>query len=145
MGNENTEVSAQLKSMKKWIILGSISFLLIGISAIIFSVSIYTTMASMENEQSNCGKESTGFSHDKVTSLLNQGETKEALLIINKRLETHPNDSYALWFKAKAYYLKQDWEKALELIDKTEFLAPSWKEEFTEPLRQQINKFKQNT
>lgn len=142
MENENIEISKQLKSIKKWIILGAVSFLLIAISAIVFTVSMVTVATSLNNEftQTSCGKEDSNFSKNEVSSLLNKGDTEAALLIINKRLETHPNDSYAIWFKARAYYLKEEWDTALDLIDKTEFLAPSWKEKYTDPLRQQIEK-----
>ena len=144
MENENIEISNQLASIKKWIVLGAVSFLLIAISAIVFTVSMVTVATSLNNEfmQTSCGKESSGFPKKEVALLLNKGDTEAALLIINKRLETHPNDSYAIWFKAKTYYLKEEWDTALELIDKTEFLAPSWKEEYTEPLRQQIKKLR---
>lgn len=144
MDNQNIEISNQLKSIKNWIILGAVSFLLIAISAIVFTISMFTLATSLNNEftQTSCGKENSNFSKNEVASLLNKGDTEAALLVINKRLETHPNDSYAIWFKAKAYYLKEEWDTALELIDKTEFLAPSWKEEYTEPLRQQIEKFR---
>lgn len=140
MNNENNEVTNQLKSIKKWIIAGASGFLLIGLGVVIFSISMAQMMATFENEFTGekCDKESSGFSRDSVSALIEQGKLDDALSIINKRLETHPNDANAHWLKAKSHYFKKEWNVALEHIEKTEFIAPSWKENYTEPLKKKI-------
>lgn len=144
MNNENSDVTKQLKSIKRWIIVGALGFLLIGLGVVIFSVSMVQMAATFEEDYAEdvCSKENTGFSRDNVSELIKQGKLEEALNIINKRLETHPNDANAHWLKARSHYLKKEWDIALEHIEKTEFIAPSWKEDYTDPLKKKIEEMK---
>jgi tetratricopeptide (TPR) repeat protein len=142
MNNENNEVTKQLKSIKKWIMTGALGFLLIGLGVVIFSVSMVQMIDVMENEftEEEYGKGNAKFSRDHVSELIKQGKLDEALSLINERLETHPNDANAHWLKARSHYLKKEWNLALKHIEKTEFIAPSWEEEYTAPLKKKIEK-----
>ncbi len=141
MNSGNDEIAAQLKSIKKWVIAGAIGFLLVGLSAVIFSVSIVQMATNFENEYSTdeCGSDDSVFSRNGVSELIKQGKLEDAVVLINKRLKTHPNDAYAHWFKARVHVLKKEWKMAQEHVEKMEIIAPSWEKKYIEPLRKKIN------
>lgn len=141
MNNGNDEeVIAQLKSIKKWVIAGAIGFLLIGLSALIFTISIVQMTANIQNMYASgeCGDADPAFSHNVVSELIKQGKLDDAVALIDARLSTHPNDAYAHWYKARILVLKKEWKTANEHIEKLEIIAPSWEEEYIEPLRKKI-------
>jgi len=49
MNKENTEIIKQLKSIRNWVAVGAIGSLLIGISAMIFSISISQILPTFED------------------------------------------------------------------------------------------------
>ncbi len=49
MNKENTEIIKQLKSIRNWVAVGAIGFLLIGISTMIFSISISQMLPTFED------------------------------------------------------------------------------------------------
>ncbi|MEQ1739523.1 MAG: hypothetical protein ABL884_06410, partial [Methyloglobulus sp.] len=55
--------------------------------------------------------------------------------LANERIKSHPNDEDGYWYRGLAYYLQKKWQPAINDFDKTEELAPSWKEQYTEPYR----------
>jgi len=130
MNQDNNEVLKLLKSIKIWISVGSIGFLLIGVSTIIFTISMIQVTTSFENDSTDIW--------DKASELYEQGKEKELLQLTNKRFETHPNDASIYWYRAKVYYIRKNWALALENIEKAEFYSPSWKKEYTVPLKKQI-------
>ena len=70
-----------------------------------------------------------------------KGKYDELLSHCEEHLKTKPNHSYALWYKAKAYYKKQDYEKSkqcFELLSKSE---PSWDESHVQPYLRNIEAF----
>ncbi len=141
MSKENTEITKQLKSIKNWVAAGAIGFLLIGVGVTIFSVSMIQMASTFEDQYSEeeCEKENSELSWENASELFEQGELKKLMSLVDERFKTHPNDPTAHWFKAKVYYLNQEWELALESIEKTELLAPSWRQEYTIPLKEKIN------
>ncbi len=140
MNNGNDVVVAQLKSIKEWVVVGAIGFLLIGLSAVIFTVSMVQMTASLESECpiGECGSDCSGFSKNEVSELIKQDKLDDALVLIYKRLITHPNDAYAHWYKARIHVLKKEWKVAQKHIEKMEVIAPSWEKKYIKPLRQKI-------
>ncbi len=145
MSEENSEIINQLRSIKRWVAVGAVGFLLIGLGIVIFSASMVKMVSGFESEYSE--EEATNDSSkslwDEGSELFEQGKVDELLRRVDERLNTHPNDATAYWFKAKAYYLKREWALALENIEKTELYAPNWKEEYTGPMRDKIKELKQ--
>jgi len=142
MDIDNEKSLSELKSIKRWVIALAIGFVLVGIGAVVFSVAIYQGVAMADEWTSNkCEAKSEGFDDERVRYLLSEGDIDEALVMIDERLETHPQDSYAAYAKARAHYLLEDWDIALQFIEKTEFLAPTWKKDYTNPMRENIKKF----
>lgn len=140
MNTEDSEVIAQLKSIKRWVMLGALGFMFIGVGIIIFSISTAQMTSSFEKEYSEeeCADKKLEFSRDDIYNMLQQGNINEAIEKIDSRLKTHPNDPSANWLKARSHYLNREWDLALEYLEKTEFYSPAWKEKFTVPLREQI-------
>ena len=143
MSPENIEIANQLKSIKRWIAVGAIGFLLIGVGVALFSVSMSQMVSEFEDEYSeeSCEKEEE-LTWDNASDLFEQGKTEELMRLVDNRLVTHPNDPTAHWFKSKVYYLNKEWSLALESIEKTEVLAPNWRQEYTKPLREKIEELR---
>ena len=140
MNIEDNEITAQLKSIKRWIIAGAIGFLLIGLGVVIFSVSMFQMTANSDNACSDgifCN-DTSGFSRANVSRLIQKGKIDEAYNLISDRLETHPNDPTAHWLKARVHMIREEWQVALKHVDKAELLAPSWEDEYTGPMRKKI-------
>lgn len=129
---ENSEaVVKQLKSIKWLIVTITASFVLA--VAIVSAVVVYAVMETSESlAEGACGEQS--FS-DQAKGLIEKGELEGAIRLANERISTHPNDADAYWQRAMAYYLSQEWEKAITDLDKVEQLAPSWKSQFVDPYR----------
>lgn len=140
MNQDNAQIVAQLISIKRWVAVGAIGFLLIGISVLVFSVSVIQMSSLLDDEYSErpAEKDNTILSWESASELFDQGKTQELMSLVEKRLATHPNDSTAYWFKAKVHYLNHEWDLALANLEKAEVLAPSWRKEYTGPLREKI-------
>ncbi len=146
MTEENSEIAIQLKGIKKWVAVGAIGFMLIGVGVTIFSVSMMQMASVFEDDawlNAEAEEESVELTWDGATELFEQGKDEELLSMINERLKSHPNDPSAHWFRAKVYYLNKEWAKALESVERTEMLSPNWKEEYTQPLREKIGELSQ--
>jgi len=130
MNQDNNELLKLLKGIKIWISVGSIGFLLIGVSTIIITISMLQLTTSIENDSNDIW--------DKASELYEQGKEKELLQLTDNRIKTHPNDASIYWYRAKVYYLRKNWDLALKNIEMAEFYSPSWKKEYTVPLRNKI-------
>jgi hypothetical protein len=140
MTSESGEIAAQLFNIKKWIVVGAISFLMIGLSAVVFTASIVNVTISFDNTYSSEGHYSNPpvFSNEMISELINRGKLNDALVLIINRLQTHPNDPYAHWYKSRIHVLKKEWGLAQQHVEKMEILAPSWKRKYIAPLRKKI-------
>lgn len=146
MNTESTDVVKQIKSLKIWVALGAIGFLLIGVAAITFSVAMTYMSEYMVNETSNddCDEESKSLTWDNGNELFEKGQLQELLKLSEERLKTHPYDANAYWFKAKVYYIEGKWELAKDNIKQTERIAPNWRKEYTGPLLENIEALMKN-
>lgn len=146
MNTENTDVAKQIKSLKIWVAIGSIGFLLIGVAAITFSVAMTYMSEYMANETGDdaCKNEPTSLTWDNGHELFEKGQIQELLKLAEERLKTHPNDANAYWYKAKVYYLEGKWDLAKENIKQTEYLSPNWRKEYTGPLLKNIEDLMRN-
>ena len=73
-----------------------------------------------------------------ASNYFEKGLFDELLSHCENHLKTKPNHSHALWYKAKAYYQKNEYQKSkacFELLSKSE---PSWNESYVQPYLQQI-------
>ncbi len=159
MNNGNDGIVPQQKRIKRWDIAGTIGLLLIGLSAVIFTVSMVQMAANLESEYPirECGSDCSDFSNNEVSELIKedkldnalfsnneiselikQDKLDNALVLIYKRLITHPNDAYAHWYKARIHVLKKEWKEAQKHVEKMEVLAPSWEKKYIKPLRNKI-------
>ena len=140
MNDSNIEIINQLKCIKKWIAVASLGFLLIGVGVSLFSVMMIQLVSTFEEEFSEIMPENENdeFSWESASKLFQQNKTEELAIQIEERLVTHPNDPTAFWFMARIHSLNREWDLAIEGIEKTELLAPNWRNEYTQPLRQSI-------
>ena len=126
-----------LKSIRNWIVIGSVGFLLIGVSALILSISVAQVSNYIDEEEStNVADNDIDWKY--LAELYNKNELDGLIGEANKRLEEYPNDATVLWFLAKAYNLKGQANKSLEYLSKVEVHAPAWRSEYVQPLRESI-------
>ncbi len=55
------------------------------------------------------------------------------------KLRQKPNHAYALWYKAKAYYLQNEYAKSKLCFEKLDIIEPSWSESHTKPYLEKIS------
>lgn len=98
-------IRKQLSGIKLWLAVGAIGFLLIGIAAVVFSISMTTMMNVVEDEYEGSTNESDVW--DKASGFFERGEKEKLLDLVNERLKTHPNDAQVYWYRAKVYILDE--------------------------------------
>ncbi len=67
-----------------------------------------------------------------------EGKLDELLSLCEEKLRSKPNHSYALWYKAKAYYQKQEYEKSKKCFEQLERTEPSWSASHVQPFLEKI-------
>jgi tetratricopeptide (TPR) repeat protein len=80
--------------------------------------------------------------YNAVSSLLDAAKYKEAIASSEERLKTCPGDPYAWFYKAKALAVENQWDAALESLNRAELLRPDWLYAYTKPLRESIDRNK---
>jgi tetratricopeptide (TPR) repeat protein len=70
---------------------------------------------------------------DHASTLLQEGKETEALALVQEREKKFPKDFYVHWYRGKAYYQLGQFAEALAAIERLHVLAPTWREEYTEP------------
>ena len=69
-----------------------------------------------------------------------KGNEEELVIMATERIKEFPNDPEPYWYRAKAYLSLGQYKDALLDVDRAESIAPQWREEYTEPLRNTIMK-----
>ena len=73
-----------------------------------------------------------------ASDLLEKAKLDKLIEITTEKIEERPNHTYAHWYLARAYYLKTEWQRALEEFAVVGRLEPSWKEDYVDPFVQEI-------
>ena len=75
---------------------------------------------------------------EEASNYYDEGEFDKLISHCKEKLNKKPNHSYALWYKAKAYYQKQDYEKSKHLFENLAITEPSWSESHVQPYLERI-------
>lgn len=129
---ENSESTVNQLKIIKWLVMFIAASVLIAAGSIAYFSVLAANLAESSLTNSPCGEEN--FS-DKVSNLVDEGKTEEAIKLADDRIKSHPNDEDAYWYRGVAFYLQKKWQPAIEDFNKVEELAPSWKEQYVEPYR----------
>ena len=70
--------------------------------------------------------------------MFDSGEYDELIQYCHNHLKKHPKEGYGYWFLGKAYYHKDEYDKAIEYFNKAAEIYPTWKKEWVEPYLQKI-------
>jgi tetratricopeptide (TPR) repeat protein len=128
---ENSEtVVRQLKAIK-WLLVAIASCIALSAGTMAY-ISMVAVDAADTLSDSSCGEKSF---RDTADELIDKGDLKSAIDLSAGRIKTHPNDPDAYWQRGLAYYLSQEWQKAIDDFNQVERLAPSWKSQFVDPYR----------
>ena len=130
-------IQKQLSGIKRWVAVGAIGFLLIGVALLIFSVSMTYVMEMMVEKE--FAQEEPSFG-DEAADYFERGKRDELMDHVNYRLKTHPNDAAVYWHRSKAHILDENWEAALADIKRSHFLSPSWHGEYIKPMTEELLK-----
>ena len=66
------------------------------------------------------------------------GKFDELLSHCEEKLKSKPNHSYALWYKAKAYYRKHEYEQSRKFFEQLDAIEPSWSASHVQPFLEKI-------
>ena len=83
-------------------------------------------------------KELDDLFSEEASDYYDKGRYDDLLSHCEEYLKSKPNHSYALWYKAKAYYQKEDYEKAKRCFEHLSKSEPSWEESNVRPYLQKI-------
>jgi tetratricopeptide (TPR) repeat protein len=70
---------------------------------------------------------------DQASALLEEGKETELLALVQEREKTFPNAFHVHWYRGKAYYQLGQFTEALAAMQRLHELAPTWREEYSEP------------
>lgn len=129
-------IRKQLSGIKLWVAVGAIGFLLIGVAAAVFSISMATMMDVVEEEYESVEEEPDLW--DKASDYFDRGDKENLLALVEERIKTHPHDVQVYWFRAKVHILEKNWKAALEDVEHSQFLAPSWGSKYTIPMAEAL-------
>ncbi|MCP3889561.1 MAG: tetratricopeptide repeat protein [Desulfobulbaceae bacterium] len=71
---------------------------------------------------------------DSTNELIEKNELKKAREILEKKLETHPNHSYANYYLARVCLYENKYDDCIEILNKLEDIQPDWKKKFIDPI-----------
>jgi len=117
-------ILSQLHWIKWSVMVIALSFGAIAGAMIFLSVGLEEALEENTNK--------TEF-RDKASDLLEQGKEQDVLNLSTDRQKTHPKDPNVYWYRAKAQYQLDRLPEALESFRKAEELAPTWRDESTQP------------
>jgi tetratricopeptide (TPR) repeat protein len=69
----------------------------------------------------------------------------EVIDYCQEHLRKKPKEAYGYWFLGKAYFKKQEYEKAIANLEKAVEIYPSWDEEWIKPYLKRIEEARQST
>lgn len=75
-----------------------------------------------------------------ASRLFDKGAFDELIKYCEDKLKSKPHNSDALWYVAKAYYHKEDHDKAKEYFEKLVQAEPSWEKQYVQPYLEKIDK-----
>jgi|GEM_PF-4725887 len=128
--------SESLPVLKEIIILLYILIFISAIGAVAHLVRAWILFTNMhKKERENVFNIIANDYHD-------EGKWEELILHCEEQLSIKPNHSYAIWYKGKAYYQKNEIEKAKSCFELLEKIEPAWSKSHVEPFLQAINQLK---
>ena len=142
---ESTEAVKELKSIKNLLYIILISLLALFFQTQLTSLYLNLTKEPSSNTNTevtfkNIAKPQSMWSIDLVKDTFNRGKLDIVIDMCNKRIEVYPNDAQPYWYRAKAFQMLGKNKEALLDLDKAEFIAPAWRQKYTDPLRKEIYK-----
>lgn len=82
---------------------------------------------------------------DKASDLLDRNNLDGVVKLAGEKIKEYPNDVYAHWYLAQAFFLKKEWRKALEEFNVIGEISPTWRDEHIEPYVHEIKKKLKNS
>ena len=129
----NEQITTELRSAKRWIAVGALALLASTISMV--GISVWSYSAVNEYEENTCEQPPWD---DQAYDAIDEANYEKSLSLANERLETHPNDADAFYIKAQIAFYQGDSDQAKKYLLHTKALAPSWTEEYINPLMEAI-------
>jgi tetratricopeptide (TPR) repeat protein len=98
----------------------------------------YTDKETSQRVSIDVPRVKSAWSIQLIQDTLNRGDLDAVVKISTERIKEFPNDAQPYWYRAKAYVTLGKYEDALSDVNKAELIAPEWREQWTEPLRNVI-------
>jgi len=137
MDNTIIELLAQDIRLIKWILAAIL--VVFTVSMTVMFIMIYLIKkASVENFILDNFR-------DKAGDLLDRNDLEGVVKLAGEKIKEYPNDVYAHWYLAQAYFLKKEWRKALEEFNVIGEISPTWRDEHIEPYVYEIKQKLQNS
>jgi cytochrome c-type biogenesis protein CcmH/NrfG len=109
----------------KWLLVGVIVVFTMGLVGMTLLFYALKRMARFEGRATDFRK--------KAHHLLDKNDLDQVIKLTQDKIKTYPNDLYAHWFLAQAYYRKKEWHKALHEFHLIHEIAPSWRDDYVDP------------
>ena len=109
----------------KWLMVAFILVLTAGFGGIMFLIYSLKRMSRFESHATDFRK--------KAHHLLDKNDLDQVIKLTQNKIKTYPNDLYAHWYLAQAYYRKKEWHKSLQEFHLIHEIAPSWRDDYVDP------------
>ena len=116
---------AQDTNQIKWLMVASMLVLTAGFAGIMILLYSLKRVSGLEGHATDFRK--------KAHHLLDKNDLDQVIKMTTNKIKNYPNDLYAHWYLAQAYYRKKEWQKSLQEFHLIHEIAPSWRDDYVDP------------
>jgi len=121
---ESSKTIKEMKAIKNLLYIIVICLLLILLKPELLSMNLYQTQSSQKPHKQSLHKVNEPlpsiWSVELVKDTFERGKLEIVVEMCNNRIQEYPNDAYGYWYRAKAFKMLDENQKALFDLDKAE-------------------------
>ena len=122
--------------------LAVIQYLMIGIFFLFGVIAAFNVIRSILYLKKELRGVNNNEWKDDLNEMIEKNELEKAREILEAKLTTHPNHSYANYYLAKVCLYEKKYDDCLELLNTLSDIQPDWKDTFIEPIVHHISEKK---
>ncbi|HEX6790023.1 MAG TPA: tetratricopeptide repeat protein [Candidatus Krumholzibacteria bacterium] len=124
------EIVKEIRAIKHLVALAAFSicfFVLGSLAQTMFAFQL------MEPSHTGFNKPELAAFRDQADALLGDRKYDDLLTLASDHVKSQPDDPYGHWYLGLAHYHRAEYREAIDSLNRTEQLAPTWKEKSITP------------
>lgn len=109
------------------------AFLFLALTLAILTGVVWLVVTRRHAQRPKVDTDSPEYFREQCQKLLETNKLDELVAYARERIRKRPNQTYAHWYLARAFYLQQKWIEALRAFNEVSRLDPSWIEDSVTP------------